>query len=159
MKLLWYDHFIFNSMCQAPCISFFFFFLQSDQICHIAYAVRSFDRSEHSQYWFNLCLMLWPQGHLSSCSLRNSFKSFKSTGVYTPAWIGLLLNGIWICWIETRVEKPTLKHHGQESQRVKKATKKNQQTYQKLKWQEVRAIPSEASTGRRQSRRKEEAGL
>ena len=87
-----YDRIIllFNS-CHAPCI---FFFLQSDRICHIAYAVRSFWPFRTQSYWFNLCLMLWSHGHLSSCSLRNSFKYLKAL---ESGWMPAI--GKVCCWI------------------------------------------------------------
>lgn len=153
MKLFMIWSFYFSTHAKHHAF-LFFFFLQSDQICHIAYAVRSFWPFRTQSHWFNLCLMLWPQGHLSGCSLRNSFKSLKSTGVWLNSRnrIGLLLNGnLNSAGSRPELRNPLWSITVRKAKEWRKPQRKNQQTYLKLKWQEVRAIPSEASTGRRQS--------
>ena len=133
----------------------FFFSSKSDQICHIVYWVRSFWPLRAQSHWLSLCLMLWSHGHLSSGSLRNSFKSLKITGVWLNSHnnrIGLLLNGI-LNSAESRPElrNPLWSIMVMKAKEWRKPQRKNQKKYLKLKWQEVRAIPSEASTSRHQS--------
>ena len=157
MKLfmIWSFYFSTHAMHHA------FFFLQSDRICHIAYAVRSFGPFRTQSYWFNLCLMLWSHGHLSSCSLRNSFKSLKSIGVWLNACNrkGLLLNrNLNSAGSRPELRNPLWSIMVMKAKEWRKPQRKKQQIYLKLKWQEARAIPSEASISRHQSRGRKKRG-
>ena len=138
-----------------PCTMYFFFSSKSDQICHIVYWFRSFWPLRAQSHWLSLCLMLWSHGHLSSGSLRNSFKSLKITQVWLNSRnnrIGLLLNGILnSAGSRSELRNPLWSIMVMKAKEWRKPQRKSQQKYLKLKGQEVRAIPSEASTSRHQS--------